>query len=91
MDKRYYLVFKGRVQGVGFRYFAMNAARKCALTGWVRNLSNGDVDMEIQGDVAKLDQCIAMITAGSRWIRVDDYAQKTIPLDDSEKDFRVRF
>ena len=45
--KRY--VFRGRVQGVGFRYTAKQLARSMNLTGWVRNEYDGTVIMEIQG------------------------------------------
>ena len=46
--KHYY--FDGRVQGVGFRYKAMYLARRVDLTGWVKNLDDGRVEMEIQGE-----------------------------------------
>ena len=45
--KRYYIIVEGRVQGVGFRYFVQSIAAGYGLTGWVRNLDNGMVDMEV--------------------------------------------
>ena len=42
--------FRGKVQGVGFRYHAKNAASSLGLTGWVRNESDGSVYMEVQGE-----------------------------------------
>ena len=48
--KRYRVVFSGVVQGVGFRYESMTVAKKLGLTGWVENLPNGDVYLEIQGE-----------------------------------------
>lgn len=53
--RRHYLV-TGRVQGVGYRYFTRGAARQHGVTGWVRNLPNGDVELEAQGEVAALDR-----------------------------------
>ena len=47
--KRYYVVFIGRVQNVGFRWTVRMVAQSLGYTGWIRNLSNGNVDMEIQG------------------------------------------
>ena len=47
--ERYYIVFSGRVQGVGFRWFCQTEAAHLGLTGWVRNLDNGDVDCEVEG------------------------------------------
>lgn len=45
---RKHIVFYGRVQGVGFRYYAVNKANQLGLTGWVKNLPNGTVEMEVQ-------------------------------------------
>lgn len=46
---RFYLRFTGRVQGVGFRWTNMSIASNLGLAGWVKNLDDGSVDMEIQG------------------------------------------
>lgn len=48
-DLRLRLRFTGRVQGVGFRWTNRGTAEELGLTGWVRNLDDGSVDMEIQG------------------------------------------
>ena len=45
---RFYLRFTGRVQGVGFRFFAAMNAERCHLTGWVKNMSDGSVTAEVQ-------------------------------------------
>ena len=45
---RKHFFFKGRVQGVGFRYRAQNAASLYSVTGWVKNLYDGSVEMEAQ-------------------------------------------
>lgn len=47
--RRLHLVFKGQVQGVGFRWTAQHEARYVGATGWVRNEFDGSVTMEIQG------------------------------------------
>ena len=49
MEIRKHMIFSGEVQGVGFRYTAYMAARELGLTGWVANLSDGRVEMEVQG------------------------------------------
>src|SRR3989344_3916609 len=47
--KRLHLVFKGRVQGVGFRFTAERIALELGVKGWVRNLPNGDVEILAEG------------------------------------------
>ena len=88
--KRYYAVFTGRVQGVGFRWVFQRAAVINHYTGWVRNLDNGNVDCEIQGEDPDITEIIRYISANSRWIDIHDYAIKEIPAVESEKLFRVK-
>ena len=52
---RKHIYFSGQVQGVGFRYRATNAARANGLTGWVDNLWDGRVEMEVQGELSQND------------------------------------
>ena len=51
---RFYLLFSGRVQGVGFRWTNQGTAQELGLTGWVRNLPDGTVAMELQGTPGRL-------------------------------------
>ncbi len=86
---RYYYVFKGRVQGVGFRWTVMNYAMRHKLTGWIRNLDNGDVEMQIQGDEVAIDMMIQEVGKTSRMLTIYDYAQKELPLVEGEERFIV--
>ena len=52
---RYYIIVEGRVQGVGFRFFCTMNARTTDLTGWVRNMDNGMVEMEVQGEEKEIE------------------------------------
>ena len=52
------IVFSGRVQGVGFRFTALNIASRYQLTGYVRNIPNGDVEMLAQGSAEMIDECV---------------------------------
>lgn len=52
--QRYFLRWEGQVQGVGFRFTNANLAQARALTGWVRNMEDGSVEMEIQGAPANI-------------------------------------
>ena len=53
-----HITFSGRVQGVGFRFTARRAAERRQLTGYVRNMSNGSVEMLAQGRAEEVDDCI---------------------------------
>ena len=85
--RRYHFV--GSVQGVGFRYQAMYGARNLGLTGWVSNLSDGSVEMEVQGPVAVIDHMIHNLQKG-RWIRIEGMESKVIPVVPGERGFQVR-
>ena len=58
---RYYIIVDGRVQGVGFRFFCTMNARTLDLTGWVRNMDNGMVEMEVQGEENSIEKFIKNI------------------------------
>lgn len=87
--KRYFIIYKGIVQGVGFRGKAIQCARRHQLTGFVRNTSNGDVECEVQGE--DVDLFVKETIAGDRFIKVFDYSLKQIPLKEDERNFSVRF
>jgi len=55
-SQRWHIMFSGKVQHVGFRYTALYLARSLYLTGWVRNLPDGRVEVEVQGKTSCLRQ-----------------------------------
>lgn len=87
--KRYYVIYKGIVQGVGFRWKLSQLANKYNLTGWVKNLDNGDVELMIQGD--NVDIFLKQSLKNDRFVRIDDYHIKEIETVENEKSFRVIF
>ncbi len=87
---RYYITFKGRVQGVGFRFRAQHAAMEFGVTGWVRNEYDGTVSMEAQGTVVQVYQMLDMLES-DRWIHIEEKTMREIPVDPSETQFRVSF
>ena len=87
--KRYYIIYKGRVQGVGFRYRLMCLADKYHLTGYVRNRLNGDVDCEVQGE--DIDAFLKESLEKDYFIKINDYSIKEIPLKENDGEFTVRF
>lgn len=88
---RYYIIVDGRVQGVGFRFFCTMNARTLDLTGWVRNMDNGMVEMEVQGEESSIEKFIRNIKKGNRFIRVDELSQKKIKLITEERTFTERY
>jgi acylphosphatase len=88
---RYFLVVDGRVQGVGFRYFAQCNAIKYSLTGLVRNMDNGMVEMEAQGSEENIQKFISVIRKGNTFIRVDDFSMKKIDVIQADKKFRISY
>jgi len=63
-------VVSGRVQGVGFRFFAQRAARELGVVGWVRNLPDGTVETFAEGTEEALAAYLARLRAGPRGGRV---------------------
>ncbi len=61
---------RGRVQGVGYRYFAQNAASSLGLTGYARNLDDGRVEVYAVGTESKLSEMAGMLHQGPRWSEV---------------------
>ena len=54
--KRLHLIVSGRVQGVCFRLYTVREAARLGLSGWIRNLRNGDVEVLTEGDEAGLKE-----------------------------------
>lgn len=76
---RKHIIFSGRVQGVGFRYTACYLARSLGLTGWVKNLWDGDVEMEVQGDPKSVARLVERLHEG-RFIRIEHMETEEIPV-----------
>jgi len=64
-------VVVGRVQGVGFRFFAENWANRLGLSGYVKNCSDGSVEAYAIGDSSALEEFKARLRQGPRSARVD--------------------
>ena len=73
---------RGRVQGVGFRWFVHREAAGLGLRGWVRNTDDGCVEAVVAGEPEDIDELSRAIRKGSRGSRVDAVAQHT--LDEAE-------
>ena len=58
MDKEVYLKIDGRVQGIGFRAWAVRTARELGVSGWVRNVDDGTVEIRMKGAEEQIDEMI---------------------------------
>lgn len=77
--KRLQFLVRGRVQGVGFRWFAQRAAAAAGVSGYAENLADGSVRCEAEGSEAALQQFAAALRQGPRSGRVDDLQQQELP------------
>ncbi len=78
---RHFLV-KGRVQGVGFRWFVHREAAEIGLRGWVKNTEEGHVEVVVAGDAEQVAELTEALRKGSRGSRVDAIVDHA--LEDSE-------
>lgn len=69
---RLHAIVKGRVQGVGFRYFVVEVAELLDITGWVRNRWDDNVEVLAEGDRAKLEQLLKALHRGPHNAFVSD-------------------
>lgn len=72
-------VFHGSVQGVGFRYKACYSAKNRGVSGWVRNLADGSVEMEAEGYPADIGAVVRALEEHS-WGNVESVDEEIIPL-----------
>jgi acylphosphatase len=80
----------GKVQGVGFRWFVREAARRGGLAGWVRNRADGGVEIAAAGPERAIAQLVATIRTGPPGARVDRVGELSADgLDDLPRPFTV--
>ena len=72
MHVRAHIVVSGVVQGVGYRYFVMRVARRMELTGWVKNRSTGEVEIEVEGPRGLIESLVKELWTGNAWASVRD-------------------
>ena len=88
--KRLRVIFSGRVQGVGMRATVKMVARRYQVTGFVRNLPDGTVEVQVQGDVEVLDELLKSVhTSMPGYIR--HVERNWMGEIEAEKDFRIEY
>ena len=88
---RVHLLIKGRVQGVGFRYTALDEAMRLGLTGWVRNTRDGHVEVVAEGSEDQVRRLVTWSHAGPRGALVTDVQQHLLPYTGEFDGFRIRY
>ena len=87
-----HFLIRGRVQGVGFRWFVHREASELNLRGWVRNTDRGEVEVVAAGDPADLEELRLELRKGSRGSRVDAVVEHELDQSESEglKPFEIQ-
>lgn len=88
---RLHAIVEGSVQGVGFRYFAVETARRLGLHGWVRNRWDGAVETVAEGPRSRVEAYLAAISRGPRAARVDQVETEWQEPSGESSGFSVRF
>jgi len=84
MMVRHFLI-RGRVQGVGFRWFVHREAAEIGLRGWVKNTDEGHVEVVAAGDAEQIAELRAALHQGSRGSRVDAVVEHELDESEAEK------
>jgi acylphosphatase len=86
---RYFIMISGIVQGVGFRYFTYYTAKNLGLTGWVRNCTEGNVELEVQGSEENILMFVDRIKNGNGYSFIDNIFSNKIDIIKDEKSFKI--
>jgi acylphosphatase len=84
-------IVRGRVQGVGYRYFAVSAARSAGVTGTVRNLSDGSVEAIAEGSPSELAVFRLQLEKGPAFSRVTSVDEQELQPTNRYSDFNVSY
>jgi acylphosphatase len=82
-------IVRGRVQGVGFRWFVEREAHTLGIAGWVRNNHDGSVEVQAQGTRDQLSGLHARLREGPRAARVDSVDVQDAKVHDGLNSFRI--
>lgn len=84
-------VLTGRVQGVGFRYYARQVAEALGVCGWVRNLPDGTVEVQAAGTREQLAALVEELRKGPRSAQVEAIDEEELVQIPSWQSFRIVF
>lgn len=81
----------GKVQGVGYRYYAQMKAIQYGITGWVRNMDNGDVELIAVGHPDHLQQFIETLREGNPFSKVTNVEIKAMEKTQPFPSFKIKY
>ena len=90
MDIAAHIIVKGLVQGVGYRYFVYSKAALLKLTGYTKNLYNGDVEIVVEGDRSLIEELIKEVRIGPSHSRVVDVIIEWVKPSHSYHHFSIK-
>jgi acylphosphatase len=90
MRRRVRAVVFGRVQGVSYRASTIFEARRLGLSGWVRNCSDGTVELECEGEPARVQMLLAWCEHGPAGAHVKRVTIEDLPITDDATEFFLR-
>lgn len=85
------IVIEGRVQGVYFRAFTRDAASELGLRGWVRNQSDGSVEVAVAGDGEAVERLKSRLRVGPPSARVVALHEEILEAAPAEEGFEIRY
>jgi acylphosphatase len=85
-----HVLVKGRVQGVGYRYFAQDTAEARGLKGWVRNIPGTDVECDVEGNRSEIEAWLNELRKGPPLARVEDVQVSWKTPSGQYPDFSIR-
>lgn len=91
MKEQRHLRIHGKVQGVGYRFYATRVARRMGLKGWIQNNRDGTVEALVEGEKQNIDDWIEEIREGPRYAEVVRIEQETKDFSGKLPDFDVKF
>jgi acylphosphatase len=91
MKKRVHAFYSGRVQGVGFRVSAEEAARHFGVLGWVKNLRDGRVELVAEGEQATLERFLEALRTGAMKNMIAHVDLSWSSASDTFDEFEIRY
>lgn len=81
----------GKVQGVGFRFFATRIARRLSLNGWIQNNRDSSVEALVEGEASAIDEWLEELREGPRYAEVTKIDQDRKEFSGKLAEFDVKF